>query len=98
MYGGKIMEAAPVDLLYDNPRHPYTIGLLGALPRLDTHEEKRLVSIDGAPPDATILINHCPFAWRCAHAFEHCWNENPILTNVEEAHQVACFHVFEKGG
>jgi oligopeptide transport system ATP-binding protein len=98
MYGGKIMEAAPVDLLYDNPRHPYTIGLLGALPRLDTHEEKRLVSIDGAPPDATIPINHCPFAWRCTHVFEHCWQENPVLTNVEEAHQVACFHVFEKGG
>jgi len=98
MYGGKIMEAAPVDLLYDNPCHPYTIGLLGALPRLDIHEAKRLVSIDGAPPDATIPINHCPFAWRCTHAFEHCWNENPALTNVEEAHQVACFHIFEKGG
>ena len=97
MYAGKIMESAPVDTLYENPRHPYTVGLLGALPRLDTHESKRLVSIEGAPPDATIPINHCPFAWRCAHTFERCWQESPVLTDVEPGHQVACFYVFEKG-
>jgi oligopeptide/dipeptide ABC transporter ATP-binding protein len=98
MYAGKIMESATVDNLYENPQHPYTVGLLGALPRLDTDETRRLVSIDGTPPDSTIPIQHCPFAWRCTHAFERCWREIPDLLDVEEGHQAACFHVEEKGG
>lgn len=97
MYAGQILESAQVDELYENPKHPYTIGLLGALPRLDTQESKRLVSIDGTPPDSTILIHHCPFAWRCAHAFERCWNEKPALTTVGEKHTVACFYAMEEG-
>jgi len=98
MYAGQIVETASVDDLYDHPQHPYTIGLLGALPRLNTHETRRLVSIEGTPPDAMMPINHCPFAWRCTHAFERCWEENPVLADVEERHKVACFHVFERGG
>jgi oligopeptide/dipeptide ABC transporter ATP-binding protein len=98
MYAGQIMESAPVDNLYDHTRHPYTIGLMGALPRLDTHESKRLVSIDGTPPDAMISIQHCPFAWRCSYAFERCWQEIPVLAEVETGHQVACFYVQERSG
>ncbi len=98
MYAGEILETAPVDELYENPKHPYTIGLLGALPRLDSQETKRLVSIDGTPPDSTIPIQHCPFAWRCTHVFERCWNEKPTLTAVGEKHTVACFYALEKGG
>ena len=98
MYAGMIMESAPVDNLYENPRHPYTVGLLGALPRLDTDETERLVSIDGTPPDSTIPIHHCPFAWRCTHAFERCWREVPDLLDVDKGHQAACFLVEEKGG
>jgi oligopeptide/dipeptide ABC transporter ATP-binding protein len=98
MYAGQIMESALVDDLYDAPTHPYTVGLLGALPRLDSQESKRLVSIDGTPPDSAISIHHCPFAWRCVHAFERCWNERPSMTEVGEKHSVACFLVQEKGG
>jgi len=98
MYAGKIMESAPVDNLYENPQHPYTVGLLGALPRLDTDETRRLVSIEGAPPDSTIPIQHCPFAWRCTRAFDRCWQEIPDLMDVEKNHQAACFAVSGKGG
>lgn len=98
MYAGKIMESAPVDDLYENPHHPYTVGLLGALPRLDTDETRRLVSIEGAPPDSTIPIQHCPFAWRCTRAFERCWQEAPALLDVEKNHQAACFAVSGRGG
>lgn len=98
MYAGRIMESALVDDLYESPTHPYTIGLLGALPRLDLQEAKRLVSIDGTPPDSTIPIHHCPFAWRCTHVFERCWQESPAMTEVGKNHNVACFLVQERGG
>ena len=92
------MEIAAVDDLYDNPQHPYTIGLLGALPRLDTEDSKRLVSIKGTPPDLLIPLQHCPFAWRCEYAFERCWQEIPPLYEVGERHQTSCFYDLEKGG
>ena len=97
MYGGRPVEIAAVDKIYEHPQHPYTIGLLGALPRLDTRESKRLVSIKGTPPDLLIPLHHCPFAWRCEHAFERCWEEIPQLFNIAEKHQVACFYDLEKG-
>jgi oligopeptide transport system ATP-binding protein len=98
MYGGRPAEVALVDDLYEHPRHPYTIGLLGALPRLDTRESKRLVSIRGAPPDLLIPLENCPFAWRCDYALERCWEEIPPLITVGERHQAACFYDLEKGG
>ena len=98
MYGGRPVEIAAVDELYDNPQHPYTVGLLGALPRLDAEESKRLVSIKGAPPDLLIPLQHCPFAWRCEYAFERCWEEIPPLYEVDERHQTSCFYDLEKGG
>ncbi len=97
MYGGRPAEIASVDDLYENPQHPYTLGLLGALPRLDARETKRLVSIQGAPPDLLLPLQHCPFAWRCEYAFERCWEEIPPLTTVGERHQTACFYDLEKG-
>jgi oligopeptide transport system ATP-binding protein len=97
MYGGRPAEIAPVDDLYENPRHPYTLGLLGALPRLDTRESRRLVSIQGAPPDLLIPLLHCPFAWRCDYAFDRCWEEIPPLLDVGEGHQVSCFYDLEEG-
>ncbi len=97
MYAGRILESARVDDLYEKPKHPYTIGLLGALPRLDSRETKRLVSIEGAPPDLTIPIHHCPFAWRCTLAYEKCWSEAPLLMDVGDKHGVACFYAVEKG-
>jgi oligopeptide transport system ATP-binding protein len=98
MYGGRPVEIAMVDDLYEYPMHPYTLGLLGALPRLDTRESKRLVSIQGSPPDLLIPLVHCPFAWRCEYAFERCWEEIPPLTTVAVRHQSACFYDLERGG
>jgi oligopeptide/dipeptide ABC transporter ATP-binding protein len=98
MYGGRPAEVASVDNLYENPQHPYTLGLLGALPRLDTHESRRLVSIRGAPPDLLIPLQHCPFAWRCDYAFDRCWEEIPPLLTVAVRHQSACFYDLERGG
>jgi oligopeptide/dipeptide ABC transporter ATP-binding protein len=98
MYGGMPVEIAMVDDLYVHPQHPYTIGLLGALPRLDVKEAKRLVSIKGAPPDLLLPLIHCPFAWRCDYAFDRCWQEVPNLITVGEKHQVSCFYDLGKGG
>jgi len=98
MYGGRPAELASVDNLYEDPQHPYTLGLLGALPRLDTKEARRLISIRGAPPDLLIPLRHCPFAWRCDYALERCWEEIPPLLTVGEGHQAACFYDLEKGG
>jgi len=97
MYGGRVAEIALVDDLYERPQHPYTRGLLGALPRLDSRESKRLISIKGAPPDLLIPLKHCPFAWRCNYAFDRCWEEIPSLMTVGVRRQVACFYDMEKG-
>jgi oligopeptide transport system ATP-binding protein len=98
MYGGRPAEIAGVDDLYEHPHHPYTLGLLGALPRLDTRESRRLVSIQGTPPDLLIPLKHCPFAWRCEYAFDRCWEEIPPLVTVAVRHQAACFYDLETGG
>jgi oligopeptide/dipeptide ABC transporter ATP-binding protein len=98
MYGGRPVEVASVDDLYEHPLHPYTLGLLGALPRLDTRESRRLVSIQGSPPDLLIPLVHCPFAWRCEYAFDRCWEEIPPLMTVAVRHQSACFYDLERGG
>ena len=98
MYGGRPAEVATVKDLYENPQHPYTVGLLGALPRLDSRESKRLVSIQGAPPDLLIPLEHCPFAWRCEYAFDQCWQEIPPLIKVGVGHQASCFYDMDKGG
>jgi len=91
MYGGFIIEEAPVKELYANPTHPYTIGLLGSLPRVDEKERTRLFSIEGAPPVLYNKPTACPFAPRCKWAMERCWNENPLLESVAPEHRVACW-------
>jgi oligopeptide transport system ATP-binding protein len=97
MYAGRVAEIAPVDDLYERPQHPYTMGLLGALPRLDETAARRLVSIEGTPPDLLIPPARCPFAPRCPHAFDRCWAEIPSLMPAGLRHQVACFYDVEKG-
>jgi oligopeptide transport system ATP-binding protein len=91
MYGGQIVEEVPVVELYQNPRHPYTMGLLASLPRLDELEHRRLASIDGLPPVLLEKPASCPFAPRCTFAQEHCWRENPPLKPVSSDHFVACW-------
>jgi oligopeptide transport system ATP-binding protein len=91
MYAGFIIEDAPVKELYGFPRHPYTIGLLGSLPRLDEAPGTKLISIPGQPPDLVALPEGCPFAARCDYAIERCTQENPTLEKVAPDHEVACW-------
>jgi len=91
MYGGYIIEEAQVNELFVNPAHPYTIGLIGSLPRIDRGENKKLASIDGLPPMLFEKPKHCPFAPRCKWVMERCWNENPVLETVAPEHRVACW-------
>ena len=91
MYAGFIVEEAYVDDLYDDPRHPYTLALLGALPRVDRRREHRLNSIPGAPPNLLVEPKGCPFAPRCTYVIEKCWIENPTLVEVAPAHKMACW-------
>ena len=91
MYAGFIVEESPVNQLYDRPRHPYTLGLLRSIPRLDRGRQQRLVPIEGLPPDLLEAPNHCPFAPRCAFNIEKCWQENPPLETVGPNHRAACW-------
>lgn len=96
MYGGRVAETARVEDLYENAQHPYTSGLLGAMPRLDVRGSRRLSSIPGTPPDLLIPLEHCPFAWRCEQAQDRCWQEVPELVDVGNDHRVACFGDVER--
>ncbi len=97
MYAGYVIEEAPVKELYANPQHPYTIGLLNSLPRMDESRHRRLASIDGLPPVLLETPSYCPFAPRCSRAFERCWQENPALMSLGSEHTVACWDCFEGG-
>lgn len=78
MYGGRAMEYGRADDIFYHPSHPYTIGLLGALPRLD-HEDAALISIPGNPPNMANMPKGCPFSERCAHAVARCASDLPPL-------------------
>jgi oligopeptide transport system ATP-binding protein len=91
MYSGFIVEEGNVNDLYARPRHPYTLGLLRSIPRLDLGRQKRLIPIDGLPPDLLEPPTHCPFAPRCAFVQEKCWQENPPLVEVTPGHKAACW-------
>ncbi|MGH8926690.1 MAG: ABC transporter ATP-binding protein [Acidimicrobiia bacterium] len=90
MYGGQIVEEAPVGELYANPQHPYTIGLLGSIPRLD-QKGSSLINIKGQPPSLYQKPDSCPFAPRCPYVFDRCRAENPPLLLVGEGHSAACW-------
>lgn len=98
MYAGYIIEQAPVKPLYAQPEHPYTLGLLSSLPRMDETGYRRLTSIDGIPPILYQKPNYCPFAPRCRFVRERCWQENPPLTEVDQNHFVACWVNPHTGG
>jgi len=91
MYAGRIIERAPAGELYANPRHPYTLGLLRSVPRLDEPMRARLDPIEGQPPDLTRLPPGCSFAPRCAYRVERC-SVSPVLEACGEAmHMSACW-------
>ena len=91
MYAGFIVEAALVKDLYATPAHPYTLGLLGSLPRIDMLRDERLTSIEGMPPDLIALPEGCPFAARCDFVIDRCLTENPSLLPVAPGHKAACW-------
>jgi oligopeptide transport system ATP-binding protein len=92
MYAGYIVERGYVKEIYGRPRHPYTMGLLGSLPRLDEAPGTKLVSIAGLPPDLVDLPPGCPFAARCDYAQDRCLVETPLLEETDgEDHIVACW-------
>lgn len=90
MYGGEIVEKAEVGELYAKPQHPYSIGLLGSLPRLD-QKGQDLVTIKGQPPSLYQKPDSCSFAPRCDYAYDRCRNENPALVDLSDTHAVACW-------
>jgi oligopeptide transport system ATP-binding protein len=97
MYAGFVVEEAAVRDLYASPSHPYTLGLLGSLPRIDELREQRLTSIEGMPPDLIALPEGCPFAARCSFVIDRCLTENPSLLPVTPGHKAACWIDVESG-
>jgi len=90
MYAGRIVESAAVNDVYRDRRMPYTVGLLGSVPRLDAPQGTRLVPIPGAPPSLTALDPGCPFAPRCPLVVDECLTVEPPLVSVAPDHDAAC--------
>jgi len=92
MYAGRKVEEASVNDLFEKPMHPYTLGLLNSMPRLDDSASKRLVEIPGMVPSMRNEIIGCAFAPRCSAAIERCSLESPPLKDYKNAHWVACWN------
>jgi oligopeptide transport system ATP-binding protein len=91
MYAGRIVESSTADEIYRAPRHPYTIGLLRSVPRLDKPASEKLLPIEGQPPNPLDLPSGCAFHPRCPFAIDKCRAEAPALTRHANGHAVACW-------
>lgn len=91
MYAGQIVEKGRVDEIFYNPRHPYTIALLNAVPRLDSNKRDRLISIPGTPPDLLAPPIGCAFASRCRHCMKICRIKPPAIKNFSDTHEASCW-------
>jgi peptide/nickel transport system ATP-binding protein len=92
MYAGRIVESGTTKDIFSNPRHPYTIGLLTSVPRLDESKGRKLIPIEGLPPNLVNLPPTCAFLPRCPYHIDRCKKEPwPQLTRVQDQHEVACF-------
>jgi len=91
MYAGYIVEHATTEELFANPRHPYTLGLLRSIPRMDMERKSKLIPIEGFPPDLITIGGSCPFQARCVYAVDKSAEENPPLQSVGNGHNVACW-------
>ncbi|MGB3483263.1 MAG: ABC transporter ATP-binding protein [Mycobacterium sp.] len=98
MYAGRAVETSPVDRLYHQRRMPYTIGLLGSVPRLDAPQGTRLVPIPGTPPSLAGLDPGCPFAPRCPLAIDDCRTREPDLVQITDHHHAACIRTDQTAG
>lgn len=96
MYAGQILEIAEVNELFDRPSHPYTMGLLQAIPRMDSKTDK-LYSIPGTVPRANEMPTGCAFAPRCSYTCEKCLNDNPEMIEVSKGHFARCFRAERTG-
>ena len=92
MYGGMFMETGSAEQLFGTPRHPYTLGLLQSVPRLDAARRARLQPIEGAPPNMLRVPTACPFQPRCRYEIDLSRQQVPPLVEIEPGHQVACFN------
>ena len=97
MYAGKVIERGEAREIYANPRHPYTIGLLRSVPRLDLPRKAKLVPIEGQPPDLINLPPGCAFRERCRWAIDKCATDTPELIEIGGGHLSACFRADELG-
>ena len=91
MYAGRIVESGTAREIYNHPRHPYTVGLMNSMPRLDEDKRESLEPILGQPPDLAALPPGCPFRPRCRFAVERCASERPELESVADGHASACW-------
>jgi oligopeptide/dipeptide ABC transporter ATP-binding protein len=94
MYSGRIVESGFSEDIFENPQHPYTIGLLNCVPRLgETRKKRKLIPIVGLPPNLINMPQHCAFSPRCAYRTERCKQESwPALRSVGNQHYISCYH------
>ena len=95
MYAGKIVEEGTAEQIYHEPRHPYTVGLLASVPRMDIHRGRRLVPIQGQPPDLTRLDDGCSYRPRCRWKIDRCEREFPPLEEARDGQFSACWRMHE---
>jgi oligopeptide transport system ATP-binding protein len=96
MYAGRLVEKGPTEAIYEKPCHPYTVGLIASVPRLDLPKKKDLSVIEGLPPNlARLSPNMCPFSPRCKLAVARCTQDRPELEPVGKDHYAACFRSHE---
>ena len=91
MYAGKMVEQGPVDEIFYEPGHPYTMGLLRSMPRVDAESYERLIPIEGSPVDMLNPPEGCPFAPRCEHAMKVCLQKMPPYVELGDNHRAACW-------
>ena len=91
MYAGKMVEQGPVDDIFYNPSHPYTVGLLRSMPRVDAESHERLIPIEGTPVDMLNPPEGCPFAPRCEHTMKICLKKMPPYVEIGKDHRSACW-------
>ncbi len=91
MYAGDLVEVGDTEEVFDNPKHPYTIGLLNSIPDIDAEREERLKPIDGLMPDAMELPEGCSFNPRCPHVMDRCRREKPPMYDLGDGHTAECF-------
>ena len=92
MYAGKLVEAGTTETIFAEPKHPYTIGLMASVPRLDSPRKVAPRAIEGLPPNLAHLPDGCSFSPRCSWAMDQCHEEPPQLEEVSEGHFRSCFY------